>query len=96
MKQYKPVGGRGQKAPYKTRVIRVPEPIADKVEILIENFRISLANNQDSELDEFIVISLSDLQKLSSDILRCKKSAKVSFEKLQDKLIRIYSLVRSL
>ena len=32
-------GGRGKKAPYKTVVIRVPEPLADTVNELIEDYR---------------------------------------------------------
>lgn len=34
-------GGRGKKAPYKTVVIRVPEPLQEAVEQLIETYRIT-------------------------------------------------------
>jgi hypothetical protein len=43
----KPVGGRGKKAPYQTITIRVPLPIKDKVEKLIEEYRASLVNNDE-------------------------------------------------
>lgn len=35
----KPVGGRGIKAPYETTHVRVPVPIKDKVQALIDEFR---------------------------------------------------------
>lgn len=35
----KPKGGRGLKAPYTTVVMRVPSPIASKIEVLIETYR---------------------------------------------------------
>jgi hypothetical protein len=45
----KPVGGRGKKAPYQTITIRVPLPIKDKVEKLIDEYHQSLLNNDDSQ-----------------------------------------------
>lgn len=35
----KPLGGRGKKAPYKTVMVRTPEPAKPQVEALIEQFR---------------------------------------------------------
>lgn len=35
----KPLGGRGQKAPYKTRIMRVPEPLISQVQQLIDDYR---------------------------------------------------------
>jgi hypothetical protein len=49
----KPVGGRGKKAPYQTITIRVPLPIKDKVEKLIEEYRLSLLNDEDNNQSNF-------------------------------------------
>lgn len=35
----KPKGGRGKTAPYKTRQVRVPEPVIDQVDNLIEEYQ---------------------------------------------------------
>lgn len=35
----KPVGGRGKKAPYETTHVRVPLPVKDRVEELVEQFK---------------------------------------------------------
>ncbi len=87
MNGFKPVGGRGRKAPYNTRIMRVPEPIADKVQTLIDEYRISVMKDEGVKSDKFIIIRLSDLRHIFSDILRQKNGAKVSFEKLEHKLI---------
>ncbi|MEL4897513.1 hypothetical protein [Crocosphaera sp. Alani8] len=90
----KPVGGRGQKAPYKTRVMRVPEPIAEQVQALIDEYRLSIMSDKVEDKDSFIIIKISQLNSLFSSILRQRKSAKVSFEKLEDKLVKLYSLFK--
>lgn len=87
----KPKGGRGLKAPYRTVVIRVPEPIASKVELLCETYRtMSLAGEvtQDDLLkfDSFgtsysslpKVIAIEEVNKL----LRSKKSKRDTILKL--------------
>jgi hypothetical protein len=86
-----PVGGRGKKAPYKTVVVRVPEPIAETVEQLANNYRDAVINGQST--DEFIKVMTDDecyrnsLRKddviaAMTDVLRMKKGTKVSFDKL--------------
>lgn len=70
-------GGRGKKADYETKVIRVPLPIVSEVEKIIEDFHQGLSVNDSSEfktLEESIVIA--------STILKSKKSAKESIKKL--------------
>lgn len=70
-------GGRGKKADYETKVIRVPLPIVSEVEKIIEDFHQGLSVNDSSEfktLEESIVIA--------SSILKSKKSAKESIKKL--------------
>lgn len=73
----KPVGGRGNKAPYETTHVRVPVPIKSEVERLIEEFREGKSQHQENSLT-----SLEDALVTARDILRQKKSARVSLEKL--------------
>lgn len=87
----KPKGGRGLKAPYRTVVIRVPEPIANKVESLCETYRtMSLAGEitQDDLLkfDSFGT-NYSSLPKVTAieevnKLLRSKKSKRDTILKL--------------
>lgn len=73
----KPVGGRGNKAPYETTHIRVPVPIKSEVERLIERFREggdTATQNTLTGLDEAVIAA--------KGILTSKKSARVSMEKL--------------
>lgn len=77
-------GGRGKKADYETKVIRVPLPIVDEVETLIQCFRDDLLDKPFSDarsLDEAIVIA--------SNILKSKKSAKESIKKLLQVLYQV-------
>jgi hypothetical protein len=70
-------GGRGKKADYETKVIRIPLPIVNEVEKIVEDFHQGLSVNDSSEfktLEESIVIA--------STILKSKKSAKESIKKL--------------
>ena len=39
MMDNKPVGGRGLKAPYETKTIRVPVPVVEAVENVIDRYR---------------------------------------------------------
>lgn len=85
----KPVGGRGKKAPYETQVIRVPEPIVNQVEQLIENYRTAVVNNEEIEIEQksnfHTNITLVDydsaLQK-AKEIVKQKRSAAESIAKL--------------
>ena len=48
----KPVGGRGQKAPYETMTIRIPIDVKGQVEEIVERFRsgdLDLAKTDSSE-----------------------------------------------
>ena len=78
----KPVGGRGQKAPYETRVMRVPEPIADIVQSLIDGYRNQVLDNNsngNSSNEAVKILTLNELIVLAKSVLRSKKSAKHSF-----------------
>lgn len=77
-------GGRGKKADYETTVKRIPLPIVDEVEKLIENYHYGLSVNDSSEfktLEESIMIA--------SSILKSKKSAKESIKKLLQVLFNV-------
>jgi hypothetical protein len=87
----KPVGGRGKTVPYKTVVIRVPEPIKRKVEILVDTYRIlALSNSQDkSDLEEtksqnfeYTPVNKFEAIEKAKEILNQKQSAKKSLIKL--------------
>ena len=43
----KPKGGRGHKAPYETKLMRVPEPIASQIENLCQQYRDFVAGGGD-------------------------------------------------
>jgi len=73
----KPIGGRGNKAPYETTHVRVPVPIKHKVEQLIEEFRTGKKQQHRNPLT-----SLEDAVETARELLRQKKSARVSMEKL--------------
>lgn len=69
-------GGRGQKAPWETAMVRCPEPIKDKVQSVIDDWK-------RSQLDpdyqgENQAMAVDDLKPIVERILRQKKSARVS------------------
>lgn len=77
-------GGRGKKADYETKTVRVPLPVLDEVETLIQCFRDDLLDKPFSDnrsLDEAITIAKS--------ILKSKKSAKESVRKLLQVLYQV-------
>lgn len=87
----RPVGGRGKKAPYKTVVKRIPQPIEEKVEALIDNYinqsDVSLAIKIDTSIIEDSGLSVTTITKdemidLIKSILKSKMSAKKSLIKL--------------
>jgi len=77
-------GGRGKKADYETKVIRVPLPIVGEVENIIQSFRKDLPHNDSNELK-----SLSEAIAIASNILKSKKSAKESIKKLLQVLYEV-------
>lgn len=80
-------GGRGVKAPYESTHVRVPVPIKEEVEKLIEKFK-----SGDKE-EEKQLPSLEESVEIARVILNQKKSARVSVEKL---LTGIYGVEVSL
>lgn len=73
----KPLGGRGNKAPYETTHVRVPVPIKPELERLIEEFR-----QGKTQHPENMLTTLQDALATAREILKQKKSARVSLEKL--------------
>lgn len=90
------LGGRGKKAPYTSIVIRVPEPITDKVNSLIESYKSSFdsqetcnefTNINDTIDFDSITISKQELLELASKIIKTKQSGKKSVIKLVTTLL---------
>ena len=80
-------GGRGKKADYESKVIRVPLPIIGEVENLIENFHNDLSSNTLAVSTDSI--SLESAIEIATNILKSKKSANESFRKLLQVLYQV-------
>lgn len=84
----KPKGGRGVTAPYETTHVRVPVPIKAKVDRLIEEYRELIFEAKIPERDKFncsnamTLTTVEEAKALAQSILKQKKSAKLSLEKL--------------
>jgi hypothetical protein len=78
-------GGRGLKAPYETTHVRVPVPIKDKVQQLIDDYKnnqdTQQVNQQDDEQDNNL-IDFDKAVELARQVLKQKKSARVSIQNL--------------
>lgn len=90
-------GGRGMKAPYETTHIRVPLPLKEALEKVINAYKESLDVDQalavllqihDEQTSEINPLTANDAVQLATQILGQKKSAKLSMSKL---LTGIYS-----
>lgn len=80
-------GGRGVKAPYESTHVRVPIPIKEEVEKLIDQFK------SGEQKEEKKLASFEESVDVARRILSQKKSARVSMEKL---LTSIYGVEVSL
>lgn len=70
-------GGRGKKAPYDSTHVRVPLPVKDEVDAIIERFRNGGRIQQE-------LVNKYDLDRaiqLAHDVLKQKKSARVTLSK---------------
>lgn len=76
----KPKGGRGHKAPYESTHVRVPEPIKAEVDRLVSGYR---------ESKQVKAVELEEVKALALEVLRQKKSARVSLEKLLTSLFGV-------
>jgi hypothetical protein len=72
----KPKGGRGQRAPYKTTHLRVPEPIKDDLQRLIDQWRDKYMQGENSQLiPEQSQVDLSRAIELLGEGLTLKPNA---------------------
>jgi hypothetical protein len=74
-------GGRGLKAPYETTHIRVPVPIKEKIQGMIDAYKESLDPNVGSDSTDKL-LTRNEAIELANTILGQKKSARVSLSKL--------------
>ena len=72
-------GGRGVKAPYETTHIRIPVPIKAEVERLSQAYKEGITNQSDESERQ---LTFDEADQLAKEILKSKKSARVSIEKL--------------
>ena len=95
----RPVGGKGKKAPYDTRVVRVPVPILPLVEWVIDRFYVELELDKPVTEDSKQTWGICHVEKgeavsLATELVSQKKSASFTVSKLLqvlylDKLISI-------
>ena len=83
----KPTGGRGKKAPYETTTTRVPVPLLKSIEQQVDQYREFVVNGtqpsvQGKETAAMTMTSYSEAVAHAKEILKQKKSAKQSLEKL--------------
>ncbi len=81
------LGGRGKKAPYETTHIRVPVPIKEDVERLIEEYRQKLLTGNTLKKDNLLT-SLSEAKEIAKKLVRSKKSSRVSMAKLLSEIYK--------
>lgn len=77
----KPKGGRGHTAPYETTHVRIPVPLKQSIEKMIESYRESLVGGEQAT-SELHQVSLEEAIDIAKSILKQKKSARQSIEKL--------------
>jgi hypothetical protein len=67
----KPVGGRGKKAGYETKLMRVPLPVVPAIEKIVDDFR-------DGSENETKQLSFDEALQAAKKIMKKKKSARQS------------------
>jgi hypothetical protein len=67
----KPVGGRGKKAGYETKLMRVPLPVVSAIEKIVDDFR-------DGSENEPKQLSFDEALQAAKKIMKKKKSARQS------------------
>lgn len=76
----KPTGGRGKKAPYETTHVRVPLPLKDHIDQLIEDYRLSIIEGIDRPSSE--LIPLDEALLIAQKLLRAKTAKNETVAKL--------------
>jgi hypothetical protein len=78
----KPKGGRGNKASYKTKVVRLPVRAAIYAVSIADNSRKLIDDGRDEESINFSAIEREQAISFARNILKEKKSVKQSLQKL--------------
>jgi hypothetical protein len=76
----KPMGGRGKKAPYETTHMRIPLPLKNQIEQLIEDYRLSILDGIDRPSSELIPID--EALVIAQKLLRSKTAKNETIAKL--------------
>lgn len=76
----KPVGGRGKKAPYQTKIKRIPLELESQIDSMITEYRANLTGADDRQ--ENSILSLADAIALVKKLMRAKKSKSDTIHKL--------------
>jgi len=85
-------GGRGKKSPYTTKVLRIPDPILERVEKLVDDFYLNGKSTDDkSVLEDHIEHNQKIEQSKTSalDILAQNKTSKKSTKHCLEKLLQV-------
>jgi hypothetical protein len=77
-------GGRGKKNPWRTKAIRMPEPLLAKFEQEIEKFLENGGSFPDSSQPPPCLISREEAERLGEDLIRQRKSLKNALPILLD------------
>ena len=76
----KPIGGRGKKAPYETTHMRIPLPLKNQIEQLIEDYRLSILDGIERPVEE--LIPLDEALIIAQKLLRSKTAKNDTVAKL--------------
>ena len=76
----KPVGGRGKKAPYQTKIKRIPLELESQIDSMVEEYRANLMGDGDRQDNS--ILSLADAIALVKKLMRAKKSKTDTIHKL--------------
>jgi hypothetical protein len=85
----KPTGGRGNKAPYATKIVRVPEPVLEEVLQIIAAYRDG-ADREFSATASLEGKPVTSYEVIQDKIDEWRKSSKVGKAKLEKLLQLIY------
>lgn len=98
----KPVGGRGIKAPYETTHMRIPIPLKEQIEVIVEDYKeqvtknINLLTSYQISSNSNPLTSLEDAKQIAKKLVKSKKSASQSLAKLLSELYQVEVKVEDL
>lgn len=85
-------GGRGKKSPYTTKVVRIPDPLLERVEKLVNEFYLNEKSSDDESLLEDHNKNNQNTEKTINyalDILAQNKVSKKSTKYCLEKLLQV-------